>query len=285
MTQAEQIETPSGKGEGDENFPVGSFLIARELRPHVAAYYNFARAIDDIADDPATPAKNKIAALKAMDAALAGEGEQNDPALEKAYTLRRTMQDRDINLDHGRNLIVAFIQDCKKNRYRTWAELIGYCNNSASPVGRFLLELHGEDPALFRQSDALCNALQVINHLQDCKNDFSDLDRSYLPGIWLKSAGITPDAVAEKKASPALRAVFDQCLEATRILLEEARLLPHGMYSRRLAMETAVIVNIADKLVEELSRRDPLAERIELTKPQLAACTLKGMWRGYRGND
>ncbi len=281
MTQTIEIETPSGKGAGDENFPVGSFLIAKELRPHVAAYYDFARAIDDIADDPDSPAKQKIAGLKAMDQALVEDKGRGKPELAKAHRLRDTMIERDINFVHGSNLIVAFIQDCKKNRYKTWAELMGYCMNSASPVGRFLLELHGEDSAHFRQSDALCNALQVINHLQDCKKDFIDLDRSYLPGIWLRAAGEKPEAVIADAANPALRSVIDKCLAATRDLLEEAKLLPGLLYSRRLAMETAVIVEIAYKLVEELENRDPLAERVELRKSQYLTCSAKGAWSGF----
>jgi squalene synthase HpnC len=281
MTQTIEIETPPGKGAADENFPVGSFLIAKELRPHVAAYYDFARAIDDIADDPDTPAKQKIKALKQMDAALvSGEGDGN-LALDKAFKLRQTMLERDIDFANGQNLIVAFIQDCKKNRYRTWAELIGYCNNSASPVGRFLLELHGEDRANFRQSDALCNALQVINHLQDCKKDFLELDRSYLPGIWLTAAGETPQGVTKQKSSTGLRAVIDKCLSATRVLLAEAEQLPPLLLSRRLAMETAVIIDIAYKLVDELEKRDPVAERVELSKSQYLTSLVHGAWSGF----
>ena len=281
MTATAEIETPSGKGAEDENFPVGSFLIAKELRPHVAAYYDFARAIDDIADDPDAPAKKKIAGLEAMDEALAtGEG-ADKPELAKAHRLRATMLERDINLDHGRNLIIAFIQDCEKNRYNTWAELMGYCINSASPVGRFLLELHGEDPAHFRHSDALCNALQVINHLQDCKKDFLDLDRSYLPGIWLRAAGEKPQSVTADAASSGLRSVIDKCLDATKDLLAEAQHLPGLLYSRRLAMETAVIIDIAWKLVEELEKRDPVAERVELSKTQYLTSTAKGAWLGF----
>ncbi len=285
MTQTIEIETPSGKGAnkgaGDENFPVGSFLIARELRPHVTAYYDFARAIDDIADNPDVPAKQKIAGLKAMEAALVDGEAKDNPELAKAHRLRDTMIERNINFAHGSNLVVAFIQDCKKNRYKTWAELMGYCINSASPVGRFLLELHGEDPAHFRQSDALCNALQVINHLQDCKKDFIDLDRSYLPGMWLRAAGEKPQAVTANAASPALRAVIDQCLTATRDLLEEAKPLPGLLYSRRLAMESAVIIDIAGKLVKELENRDPVAERVELRKTQYLTSTAKGAWAGF----
>lgn len=279
----DRIETASGKGASDENFPVGSFLIAKEHRPTVAAYYAFARAIDDIADDPKAAPDEKIARLEAMDEAVATGNDEQNPLLYKAHAVREHLLAVDVNLAHARDLIVAFKQDCEKNRYRTWAELMGYCNNSASPVGRFLLEMHGEDPALFRQSDALCNALQVINHLQDCKKDLNQLNRSYLPEVWLKSAGETAESVRADKATPGLRAVFDQCLAATNDLLAEARNLPHMMLSRRLALETSVIVEVADKLVTELKTRDPLAETVKLNKVQYGTVALKGIWRGWRG--
>ena len=170
MTSTVAIETPSGKGAGDENFPVGSWLIPAVLRPHVAAYYAFARAIDDIADNPALAPEDKIAQLDGFAAALTTG---SDPAFVKARALRRTLDETGISARHGLDLISAFKQDAVKHRYATWAELIDYCDRSASPVGRFLCDLHGEDKALYPFSDALCNALQVINHLQDCAGDYA----------------------------------------------------------------------------------------------------------------
>jgi hypothetical protein len=78
------VETPSGKGAADENFPVGSFLLPKHLRPHVATYYAFARAIDDIADNPDAAPQDKIARLNAMDDALLGRNTSPGPELDKA---------------------------------------------------------------------------------------------------------------------------------------------------------------------------------------------------------
>ena len=174
------IETPSGKSSGDENFPVGSFLLPRRLRPHVATYYAFARAIDDIADNPGATPEEKLARLDAMERAL--DGERTGAATEKATRLRASLIATSVDFAHARDLVSAFRQDAVKGRYASWDELMDYCNRSAAPVGRYLLALHGEDRAGFRQSDALCNALQVINHLQDCAADYRQLDRIYLPG-------------------------------------------------------------------------------------------------------
>ena len=271
------VETPSGKGAGDENFPVGSFLIARPLRPHVMAYYAFARAIDDIADNPVLPPAEKLRRLDAMDQALCEGNGEADPAFAKAHALRRSLLATGVDFAHGRDLVSAFRQDAVKGRYGDWAELMDYCNRSAAPVGRFLLELHGEDRRHFAYSDALCNALQVINHLQDCAEDYRRLDRVYLPSDWLTQEGETVEALTRPHASPGLRRVLDRCLEHTRGLMAEADRLPAALASRRLAMESAVIVEVAHKLVAELARRDPLAERVELTRAQFLWCGLRGV--------
>jgi len=268
------VETPSGKGAGDENFPVGSFLIARPLRPHVAAYYAFARAIDDIADNPKLPPAEKLERLDAMDRAL-GE-DTSEPQFAKAQALRRSLLETNVDFAHARDLVSAFRQDAVKGRYADWAELMGYCDRSAAPVGRFLLELHGEDRRHFVHSDALCNALQVINHLQDGAVDYRDLDRVYLPGDWLAEEGETVEALGRPRASPGLRRVLDRCLTHTRELMRQADLLPGALASRRLAMESAIIVRIAHRLVGELARRDPLAGRVELTRAQFLRCGVRG---------
>jgi squalene synthase HpnC len=275
------VETPSGKGAGDENFPVGSFLIARPLRPHVAAYYAFARAIDDIADNPELAPEEKLERLDAMDHALCED--TPEPRFAKARALRRSLLATGVDFAHARDLVSAFRQDATKGRYADWADLMGYCDRSAAPVGRFLLELHGENRQHFVYSDALCNALQVINHLQDCAEDYRNLDRVYLPADWLAEEDETVEALSRPRASPGLRRVLDRCLAHTRELMRQADLLPAALSSRRLAMESAIIVRIAHRLVGELARRDPLAERVELTRAQFVGCGVCGAVGGLFG--
>lgn len=278
MSQSsEAVETPSGKGAGDENFPVGSFLLPRRLRPHVATYYAFARAIDDIADNPEATPGQKLARLDAMDDALLGRAVAAGVGVAKATALRTSMLATGVELRHASDLVSAFRQDAVKTRYASWAELIDYCNRSAAPVGRYLLALHGEDAAHFGHSDALCNALQVINHLQDCATDLAGLDRCYLPGDWLAAEGADVDMLRAPAAALPLRRVLDRCLAATRGLMAEADRLPGLLRSRSLAMESAVIVKVAWRLIGELERRDPVAERVELSKPQFLLCGVRGV--------
>jgi len=270
------VETPSGKSTASENFPVGSFLLPARLRPHVARFYAFARAIDDIADNPALAAADKIARLDGFAAALAGKAA--GPGYEKAERLRESLAATGVTAQHGLDLIAAFKRDAVTLRYADWRELIdGYCMLSAAPVGRYLLDLHGESRDGYRASDALCNALQVLNHLQDCQDDYRQLDRVYLPQDWLAAAGVGVEALDASAAGPGMRRVIDQCLDGTDALIAEAQRLPGQLRSRRLAMESAVIVRIAETLSRLLRRRDPLAGRVKLSKLQFAGCGLAGI--------
>ena len=97
---------------------------------------------------------------------------------------------------HALDLLEAFRRDVTKLRYRDWDDLLDYCRYSAMPVGRFVLDVHGESRDLWPANDALCAALQVINHLQDCAKDYREIDRVYIPEDALADAGISVEALA-----------------------------------------------------------------------------------------
>jgi len=274
----EGIETPSGKGSGDENFPVASLLIAPRLRPHVLAFYAFARAADDIADNPDLPAPEKLRRLAAFEAGLAPGA--TTPA--SAARLRASLAETGVTDTHARDLLAAFRQDATKLRYAGWDELMAYCALSAHPVGRYVLDLHGEDRATWPASDALCAALQVLNHLQDCGADRRGLDRVYLPGDWLAGAGTGVAALDAPAASPALRAVLDRCLDGCDLLLDRAEPLARHIRSRRLAAEVALIQRLARRLAARLRREDPLAMRVKHSRIDLLAGLLAGFARLIR---
>ena len=277
------IETPSGKSEATENFPVGSWLIARPLRPHVAAYYAWARAIDDIADNPALEPVEKLRRLDVMELTLAGAMGRTDPALATARRLRESLLQTSVPFATALDLVSAFKQDAEKNRYADWGELMDYCERSAAPVGRFLLHLHGEtDDAAFAASDALCKALQVINHLQDCKEDYIDLDRVYLPQDWMSEAKANDAMPGAPQCTDELGEVIDRCINGCRDLMETARPLPALLSSRRLAMESAVIIEVAEALIYKLAGIDPIRHKVKLSKGQYAGCVLRGVWKGWR---
>jgi hydroxysqualene synthase len=272
------LETPSGKSAANENFQVGSWLLPAALRPHVAAFYAFVRAADDIADNPALAPADKIRRLDRFEAALTGPPGLA-AGLPKAEALRATLAATGVSARHALNLLAAFKRDATKLRYRDWPDLLGYCALSASPVGRFLLDLHGEAGELYRFSDPLCDALQVLNHLQDCRSDCLALDRVYLPLDAFAAAGIGVEALGEPRASPALRTVLDRTLDGVGDLLHAADDLPRALRSPRLAAESGVILEMARRLGQELRVRDPLAERVELTRPKFLMSGLIGLGR------
>lgn len=276
------VEAPSGKSAETENFPVGSVILSKRLRPHVGRFYAFARAIDDIADAPDLDPQEKITRLDGFERTLEGQG-IDDPVYAKATALRESLRETSVTTRHGVDLIAAFKQDAVLSRYRTWDDLMGYCALSAAPVGRYLVDLHGGSRSKeTAASDALCAALQVINHLQDCKDDYREMDRVYLPLDWMEAEGATVEDLGREAATPAVRRVLDRCVAGTRQLMETARHLSADIKDPRLALEAGIIVQIAFALTDRLSREDPLASHIKLTKPQLLAATLKGFLRGLR---
>ncbi len=196
--------------------------------------------------------------------------------------MRQSLLDTGLTARHCHDLLHAFRQDAVKQRYRDWDELMDYCRYSAAPVGRQLLDLHGEARATWPAADALCAALQVLNHLQDCGEDYRRLDRVYLPLADLAAAGTGIEALAAAVVSPALRRALDVLLDRTAALVELARDLPPGVAARGLRRECAVIVELAARLLLRLRHGDPLAARVGLGTRDFLAAFAKGLTAGAR---
>jgi squalene synthase HpnC len=283
ITPPAAIETPSGKDAGYENFPVGSWLLPRELRPEVAIFYAFARAADDIADNPDLGPDDKVARLDAFEAALLGR-DVDKPGLEKSHHMHASLARTGVAVQHCVDLLAAFKQDAVKHRYRDWDDLIAYCRLSAAAVGRYMVDLHGGSRDGYAPSDALCMALQIINHVQDCQEDYRLLDRVYLPQDWMIEYGAAAADLDAPATGPALAQVLRRTLAGVEGLLADAAPMPAGLRSRRLSMESAAILNIAWRLTGLLRRRDPLAGRIQLSKAGYIWCCIRGVVSaGLRG--
>jgi len=272
-------ELRSGKGHHDENFPVASWLIAPHHRAPILAFYEFVRVADDIADHPSLPAPEKLALLDRLEDGLLGRGE----AEPVAARLRAVLAERGLSPRHPQDLVAAFRMDVTKLRYRDWDDLIHYCSFSAMPVGRFVLDVHGESRSTWPANDALCAALQVINHLQDCGKDYRNLDRVYVPQDALARHGTSVEALGEPAASPALRACLRDLTQRTDVLLHEAGQFSAEIADVRLALEVAVIHRAARTLTALLMRRDPLSERVHLGKAGFALAGIVGIVEGLCG--
>src|SRR5215470_12395425 len=196
MTRASELR--SGKTHRDENFPVASWIIHPRHRAVIMAFYNFVRTADDIADHATLGADEKLAHLNLLEAELLGNGDSQP----EAVALRQALAERALLPRHALDVLTAFKMDVTKLRYANWDELINYCRYSAMPVGRFVLDVHGESTATWPANDALCAALQINNHLQDCGKDFRELNRVYLPRDALAASGASVEQLGLTQSSP-----------------------------------------------------------------------------------
>jgi phytoene synthase len=273
------------KDHRSESFPVASLLLAKPLRAPILAFYRFVRLADDIADAPDRTPADKLARLASLETALLAA----DPREPAAASLACVDQAVGAGVEEAHLLLGAFRQDVVKRRYADWAELLDYCRSSANPVGRFLLRLHGEDERAHAPAEALCTALQILNHLQDLGPDRERLDRVYLPLPWLEQVGgeaafFAPGAMAER------RLLLDAVLDQTDALLATAAALPVRLRSRRLAAQAAATLACGHALSRKLRRHDPLTLRVALSRPEVALHVLRagvqaGILRRAHGDD
>jgi len=271
MTSASELR--SGKGHRDENFPVASWIIHPRHRAMILAFYNFVRTADDIADHATLAAKDKLAFLDLLEAELLGKGDTQPEAVK----LRRALAERSMPPRHALDVLIAFRMDVTKLRYENWDEVIHYCRYSAMPVGRFMLDVHGESTSTWPASDALCAGLQINNHLQDCGKDYHNLNRVYLPRDALEAAGASVEALGESRAPAPLLQCLHSLAERTELLLNESKSLAAEVKDFRLGLEISVIQAFADRIVRLLKVRDPLSERVHLNPVELLAFSSGGV--------
>jgi squalene synthase HpnC len=264
MTAAGELR--SGKGHRDENFPVASWLIDARHRGIILAFYEFVRVADDISDHATLKPEEKLTQLDRLEANLLGQGDDN----VEAVRLRKALAERGLPPRHAQDLLTAFRMDVTKFRYTDWDDLIGYCAYSAMPVGRFVLDVHGESRATWPANDALCAALQINNHLQDCGKDFRNLNRVYIPLDAFAAAGTAPEELGAACASPNLLRCIHALAARNEELLAEGEPFSGEIENTRLALEVATIHASARRIVALLKVRDPLSERVHLTKAQFA---------------
>jgi phytoene synthase len=219
-TRALHANTILARARG-ENFPVALRWLGRELREDLLALYGFARLVDQIGDEAEGDRHALLEAL-ARDLEGAFSGAPQHPLLQRlAPTIRRRGLPRAPFL----RLIEANRFDQRRVRIASWRELLDYCALSANPVGELVLHVLGQaSPENVLRSDAVCSALQVIEHCQDVAEDVAR-GRVYLPADDLAAAGCRERELAESPASPALRRVVALQIGRARGLLAEARAL------------------------------------------------------------
>ena len=259
-----------------ENFPVASRLVPRDLRPHIAAIYAFARGADDIADEPGRTPDERLVLLDAWAAHL-----RQTPRDDVFAALAETRARFDLPISLFDDLLSAFRQDVVKTRYDTWDEVLDYCRRSANPIGRLVLRLAGRaDADADRQSDAVCTALQLTNFWQDLAIDWAR-GRLYVPrAIWSR-CGADPDQLDRGPLTAEWRRALGQASGLTRDLFEQGRGVCDALTGRlRYELRATWLggVRILDRL--EASEFDVFAHR-----PALGASdALVIGWRALRWN-
>jgi squalene synthase HpnC len=279
---AELPSTESVVGQANaENFPVALRLLPRVVRDHLMAVYGFARLADDIGDEAVGDRLELLDWLEA-DLARAARGEATHPLLVR---LTPTLAQCRLPLDPFQRLIEANRRDQFVSRYETMDELIEYCMLSAAPVGELVLGVFGvSTPARIALSNDVCNALQIIEHLQDVAEDLAS-DRVYLPQSDLRLYGCTEADLAARHAGPALRTVLRyeggrarRLLNSARPLASQLPLQPRVAVCAFAAGGLAALDELETAGYEVLGRRSrprPLRLGVHLASGVLAASTAR----------
>ena len=279
----EILNLVNSKTDKEENFPVSSFLISKKLQSHIKNFYIFARNADDIADHPKFSVNKKYELLEELDILIRRKKKSQYFFVNN---LLKTIKETGVNSNYPLNLLKAFKQDVEKKRYKDWQDLVDYCDKSASPVGRFVIDLHylsnnnydKNIESIYCGSDSLCNSLQILNHIQDCKKDFIDLNRVYIPEIYFSDFNFTTNQILKQKYRKNLLQAINKCLHQVENMLDKSKeniMLINN--NNRLKMETYVIFNIAKKLMSLLAKNDPIKKNVKLSRIDLIFCFFKGI--------
>lgn len=221
--------------------------------------YDYARGMDNIADDPLlTPAKREQALLAVKD----------DPPFW-AQRYYDACARGELSAQVGEQLMQAFLLDARQDRYADWDALIGYCDDSAASFGRGVLRIWDEEQSANAAAcDSLCRLLQILNHLQDISSDYHELGRVYLPQDMMVEFGVSDAMLAEAHMAAPLRALVNAMLDRAQPLLAQARDLPPSIASLGLRLQAAWVVRIAARLTQKLYAQDALAGRVKLTRTE-----------------
>ncbi|WP_199546082.1 squalene synthase HpnC [Streptomyces sp. N35] len=267
----------------DENFPVAPFFLPRAWREDLMAVYGFARLVDDIGDGDLAPggadalalgldpgrSDDRVAMLDAFETDLRKvfDGRPGHPLLQR---LQPTVRRRALTPEPFLGLIAANRQDQLVSRYETYDDLLAYCELSANPVGRLVLAVTGtETPERVRRSDAVCTALQIVEHLQDVSEDLAR-DRIYLPAEDMKRCSVQESDLARPHAGAAVRSLIAYEAERARDLLNEGTPLVGSVHGRlKLLLAGFVAGGRAALRAIAAAEYDVLPGPPKPTKPQL----------------
>ena len=265
-------------GNHYENFPVVSFMVKKELRKHVAMIYTFARRADDTADEGEAEPDERIHALdeyeKNLENALSG-----DYKSDFWMCLANTIDERNLSIENFTNLISAFQQDISKKRYSTHDEVLNYCERSANPVGRLILELNGiRDAKAIRYSDMICSALQITNFLQDVSVDLKK-GRIYIPISDMRNYGIRESEFIRENDSKVFRELIRFEVDRVEEMFDEGSQLLDYL-SGRLKVQINWTILGGKRILAKIAENDynVLLNRPVISKAEYVRLFVKALW-------
>lgn len=236
-----------------ENFPVASRLLPGRVRGDLLAVYGFARLVDDVGDEATG---NRFALLDELEADLnrvfAHDGEPSHPLI---VALRPTIVRRSLPIEPFQALIEANRRDQVVHRYRTFPQLLAYCELSANPVGELVLRIFdAATPERVELSNRICSALQLVEHWQDVAEDYRR-GRIYLPAEDLERFGVTEHELGGSALGPSFKRLMAFEVARARRLLSEGAPLIRTLRGRS-ALAVAAFVAGGRAALEAIERSD-----------------------------
>ena len=261
-----------------ENFPVASFLIPKYYRKDIAIVYWFARTADDIADEGDYIPEERLDLLNKFEVDFKNSLQGNS---DNFYfnILSKTIKENELSEMNFLNLISAFRQDVIKKRYESYNEVLDYCDRSANPVGRILLELFkvGSSEAIM-YSDNICTALQLTNFIQDTSIDFKK-GRIYYPQDELRMFSVTEKMFELNKKNPNIKALIKHNVDRTQVLFDNGKYILKYL-SGRFKFEIKWTISGGEKILSKIRENDydVFSKRPKLNKFNFVALFIKSIF-------
>ena len=260
-----------------ENFPVVSLFLPKHLQKHVAVVYKFAREADDYADEGKISTSERLSLLneheKYLNESLTGLYHD-----DFWHALSNTILECDLTTQNFLKLLSAFKQDVIKKTYNTYEEVLDYCERSANPVGRIILELFSvKNDELFSYSDSICTALQLTNFYQDVSIDIIK-ERIYLPLNDIQKFNIRLEQFQSKEFNQNFKLLMKYEINRTRELFQRgSKLIPY--LPDNLKKQIKMTIMGGEKILDKIASLDydVLNSRPRLSKFNYAAIFLKSV--------
>jgi len=231
-----------------ENFPVASLLLPASLRGPVEIIYRFARSADDFADEGSDPPQLRLQKLNDYRAQIAA------PSTPLFHDVQKIIREHGLPVQLFEDLLDAFSQDVTQKRYANYSQVLDYCRRSANPVGRLLLHLFKRtSDSDLRQSDAICSALQLINHWQDVDIDYTKDNRVYLPQDDMARFGVSERHLKEKICDSAWQALMKFQVDRARALMLSGASLGKTL-TGRVGLEIRATVQGGLRILEKIEQ-------------------------------